>query len=731
MTIVDAEIRAELLVECLESLKELDDSLLELEDSAGELSLVASAFRAIHSIKGAVGFIDAPGVVRIAHHTENLLSAIRDGDIQPTSVHFSLLFKSTDAIREQLQALTLGGENPHADVDVDIALCEQLITILRTTYLAEAPDTGDVLASPKPATSSPVLRAPTAQSIAVNKSAPEAQRAEAVSLPVKATAKNNAAKNSTSRQATAETTVRVQVTLLDNIMTQVGELVVCRNQILRVADDSIQADLQASIQRLDHLTSAIQERVMKTRMRPVGVAWGRLPRLVRDLAQSCGKTCTLTMEGQEVELDRSILEHIKDPLAHMIRNAVDHGLEENADRITLGKPEVGRIHLKAAHVGGQIHIELSDDGRGLSTEEIRIKAVEKGIISAQDAEWKSAEEIHNLVFEPGFTTASQVTDLSGRGVGMDVVKSTLTRVGGTADISSTEGCGSTVRLKIPLSLAILPALIIRSRGRTFAIPQSNLIELVDLVCGDNYTVEDLAGTPVLRRRGELLPLINLDEALGLTNGPEPVHEFVIIVQADNMTCGFVVDHVEETEEIVAKPLGPELHSLASFSGATVRGDGSIALILDVLKLSHAATSSINLPPSSPEKDDNVELTTLLRFSISGVGVGAVDVAKVLRIDDVQITDLQKHNGKWFRVHNERILPILDLIGLHEDNPDPVSLVICQTDTGLVAVAVSEVIEVVDAALDITPGVGTFWSSGMAYICGTSTSVLDMQRITQA
>lgn len=716
---MDPEVLEEFLVECEESREELDAALLALEDDAGDKEAVASAFRAVHSIKGAAGFLEAHDLERVSHIAENLLQGIRDERLAPRLEHFSALFEASDAIGTLIQDL------PNPDRKDEPERWEELTDKLETLAEEcvdeddpEVTETGPLtsihIQEPEESAPAPVM-------------APEASQPP----PAKKPKKPNAAGEQEAKQAKRgeETVVRVDVGLLDDLMNLVGELVVCRNQILRFPIDPTQNELTSSIHQLDHLTSAIQEKVMKTRMRPVGGAWRRLPRIVRDLATSCHKDCQLVMHGEEVELDRSILAQIKDPLTHMIRNAVDHGLEDGDTREAAGKPRRGTVWLSASHVGGQVHIELADDGGGLDTDRIRQKAVNQNLLSEEVADDLTPHDVHQLIFEPGFSTAAAVSRLSGRGVGMDVVRSNLQAIGGAVEVSSERGLGTTVRLKIPLTLAILPALIVRSRGLAFAIPQAHLVELIDLECGVGHTIEELAGSPVLRRRGELLPLAYLDNELGLQQG-HANHEFVVVVRADDVTYGLCVDAVEETEEIVVKPLGPELDSVKAFSGATVRGDGSIALILDVVQLAKSSNAGRHQQVLE-EEEEHGERTMLLRFMVDDVGVGAVDVDQVIRIEDLTVADLHRHGPNFYLDFNGRVVPVADLVDLANRGGQPVSLVVCRTPQGPIAVAVSEVLDVIDTPVDLTPGLGSGWAAGMALVEGRSTAILDLERLQVA
>jgi two-component system, chemotaxis family, sensor kinase CheA len=381
--------------------------------------------------------------------------------------------------------------------------------------------------------------------------------------------------------------------LLDKLMNLVGELVLARNQILQFSNGKEDVGLIAPSQRLNLITTELQEGVMKTRMQPIGNIWSKFPRTVRDVATMCGKQVRIEMEGKETELDKTIIEAIKDPLTHIVRKSVDHGIETPPKRVAAGKSAEGRLSLRAYHEGGQVIIEISDDGAGLDPEKLRRKAVEKGLITPEQSARMSEREATNLIFLPGFSTADKVTNVSGRGVGMDVVKTNIDKIGGTVDVQSKPGTGTTVRMKIPLTLAIIPALIVTNGGERYAIPQISLLELVRLEGEDaKKRIELIQGVPVYRLRGRLLPLVHLDRELRVDPSAKDPSEVdavnIVILQADDRQFGLVVDHINDTEEIVVKPLGKQLKGIRTFAGSTIMGDGRVALILDVLGIAQAS-----------------------------------------------------------------------------------------------------------------------------------------------
>jgi two-component system chemotaxis sensor kinase CheA len=523
-------------------------------------------------------------------------------------------------------------------------------------------------------------------------------------------------------------TIRVDVSLLDDIMNLVGELVVARNRLVQVVGERDDRVLAGASRRVDHLTSDLQGRVMKTRMRPVAVAWGALPRLVRDVAASTGKFVNVEMHGQDTELDRSLLEVLKDPLAHMIRNCVDHGLETPDERVAAGKAPVGTISLRSRHSGGQVHIEVTDDGRGIQVERVRARAIANGLVTADEAAQMPEEALLALIFRPGFSTAETVSNLSGRGVGMDVVKSSVERVGGGVDIRSTPGKGTTIRLKLPLTLAIVPALITLVGARRFCVSQANLVEIVDLVTPEaRARVEWLAGAPLYRLRGQLLPLVPLGTTLGMVSAESEVRGYVVVVESDDLRFGIVVDDIQHTEEIVVKPVGAEIKQAQVYSGATVLGDGSVALILDVVALGRRGrVAAFRAPDAAAAKqgDEEGELRTLLRLDVETLGTVAVDVDAVVRIDEARAVDVFMHGGVAVFRYQDRVVPLRRLCAEGAWN----QIVVCASGSGLVGLAVTEVLDVVTQPVRLTRGLGAAWSLGVGFVQGQPTTLVDVARL---
>ena len=478
-------------------------------------------------------------------------------------------------------------------------------------------------------------------------------------------------------------TVRVGVNLLDKLMNLVGELVLARNQLLQFSNTAQDAGLHTVSQRMNLIATELQEDVMKTRMQPIGNIWNKFPRTVRDLAHSCGKEVRLEMVGQDTELDRTIIEAIKDPLTHLVRNAMDHGIEAPEARRLAGKDATGVLTLRAFHEGGQVNIEISDDGAGLNADRIRKKAVERGLTSSEQAGRMPDRDIFNLIFLPGFSTAEKVTNVSGRGVGMDVVKTNVEKIGGTVDVQSAAGKGTTVRVKIPLTLAIIPALIVRCSGERFAIPQISLTELVRLESGK--AIETVHGAPVHRLRGQLLPLIYLSQMLNVTprSRPDAITDAlpldaekkettlqnvnIVVLQAEGQAFGLVVDDILDTEEIVVKPLGKQLKGISAYSGATIMGDGRIALILDVLGLAQRAQviaeardSARDEPHSKTSQAASRDEHSLLLAENGLEGRVAIPLSLVARLEEFPRTVIEHTGTQEVMQYRGQIIPLVRL-----------------------------------------------------------------------
>ena len=530
----------------------------------------------------------------------------------------------------------------------------------------------------------------------------------------------------------AAQSIRVNVDTLEKLMTMVSELVLTRNQLMEMARRQTESEFKVPLQRLSNVTAELQESVMKTRMQPVGNAWQKLPRVVRDLSAELGKSIELEMHGAETELDRQVLDRIKDPLTHMVRNSADHGLETPADRAAANKPEKGTIRLSAYHEGGHIIMEIADDGRGLNTDKIKEKAIAKGLASVAEIEKMSEAQIHRFIFAPGFSTAAKVTNVSGRGVGMDVVLNNIDQIGGSVDVKSIAGEGSIFTIKIPLTLAIISALIIEAGGERFAIPQLAVIELVRVKNNTEHRIEHIKDTPVLRLRNKLLPLIHLGRLLKLDSKDTQEVEtgFIVVTQIGSRMFGIVVDGVFHTEEIVVKPMATKLRHISAFSGNTILGDGSVIMILDpngVAEAVGASTQSAMHGMEHAAEAGHVEnKTSLLVFRAGSSDSKAVPLALVTRLEEVEAKKIELSNGRHLLQYRGQLMPLIrvnDSVKIKDDGTQ--SLLVFADGVRAMALVVDEIVDIVEDTLNIEipsdqPGI-----LGSAVIKGEATEILDV------
>jgi two-component system, chemotaxis family, sensor kinase CheA len=732
----DAEIVKDFLVESYENLDRLDRDLVELEKNPQDRNALAGVFRTIHTIKGTCGFLGFPKLEKVAHVGENLLSRLRDGYLLLNPEITTALLGMVDAVRQMLKEI----ENTGADGEIDYAELRDKLTRLQEPA-AETAKTSAPAPPPKPgkiessvSTGQEARKAVVDVEIHSETSRPHRESAE----PREISADRSAApaeeiegqKNQPAAAGSAsasESTVRVHVGLLDKVMTLVGELVLARNQVLQYTGRVQDPSFLAASQRLNLITTELQEGIMKTRMQPIGNIWGQFPRTVRDVALGCGKQVKIEMEGKETELDKTIIEAIKDPLTHLVRNSVDHGIELAEDRVKKGKEPIGRLILRAFHEGGQVNIEISDDGAGLNLDRIRKKAVERGVITSDQASKMSEREIFNLIFLPGFSTAEKVTNVSGRGVGMDVVKTNVERIGGSVGVQSTAGQGTTVKVKIPLTLAIIPALVVTCAGERYAIPQLSLLELVRLE-GDKAIkgVELVHGAPVYRLRGRLLPLVFLDRELGVAadaNAGTANHGVVniVVLQADERQFGLVVDQINDTEEIVVKPLRKQLKSIRTFAGSSIMGDGKVALILDVLGLAQRA----NVVTQSRERTASEKTTeaahqaaekqAFLLFAGPGDSRMAIPLSSLARLEEFPVAQVEMSGSQWVTQYRGQILPLIRLGIIMEErrarlralqsappNPDagPVQVLVLNHEGRSFGLVVEQILDIVEDRAEV-------------------------------
>ncbi len=698
------DLLADFLTETHEGLSAVDEALLRLERAPDDAPTLAEVFRQVHTIKGTCGFLGLSRLEKVAHAGETILGLYRDGSLKVTPEGITLIFTAVDAIRKIVVGLEQTGQEPEGD---DSAVIAALDAAARGESIT-LPKAPEVKAA------APVEAAPIAAA------APRTQEAPAEAVQTES--------------AAAQQTIRVSVEVLEDLMTLVSELVLTRNQLMQLARVSSDSQISVPLQRLSHITSELQEGVMKTRMQPIGNAWAKLPRLVRDLANELGKKIELEMRGADTELDRQVLELIKDPLTHMVRNSGDHGLEGPADRRAAGKPETGRILLNAYHQGGHIIIEIGDDGRGLPVEKIRAKVLAQGLATEAELAQMNEHDVLRFIFRPGFSTAQQITSVSGRGVGMDVVKTNIERIGGTIELRSKEGRGTTFTIKIPLTLAIVSALIVQAGGERFAIPQIGVVELVRV--GDehegNTRIEMIKDAPVLRLRDRLLPLVSLSSLLRLREAPVGgLKGYVVVMQVGANVFGIVVDRVFDTEEIVVKPVAPILRHITMFSGNTILGDGSVIMILDPNGVARGAGITAE---GRAEDQQTVTATggirsdsstSLLLFRAGDQTPKAVPLGLVARLEDIPVERIEMSGGTPVVQYRGQLMPMVPIAG-HWEAPESgrQSVLVFTEGQRSMGLMVDEILDVVEEPLLIQPGSDRLGYLGSAVIAERVTDVID-------
>jgi two-component system chemotaxis sensor kinase CheA len=660
------ELTKEFIAESQEGLERMELCLTELEKRPGERELVADIFRAVHTIKGTTGFLGFGRLEKLAHAGENLLGTVRDGKVTATAEVIGGLLELMDGLRAILRLIETTGSEGLRAKDED----SQLIAML-----AELKAGGQSGPATAPATAGTAPSAPHIAKIATDSPGAEAAVVEpqAPAPNVVSPAPLQPASPATATPTSApDKSLRIDVEVLNRMMNLVGELVLTRNQIIQCSPGA--QNFPELARRLDSVTAELRESVMEARMQPVGHLFGKFPRMVRDLGKTCGRLVRIEFEGQETGLDKSLLEAIRDPLTHAVRNSVDHGIESPEERMKARKPAEGVLRLRAFHQGGWVVIEVIDDGAGISIERVRTKAIERGLVTAEQAASMSERELLQLVFVAGFSTASQVTNVSGRGVGMDVVRANVERVGGSVELESRLGVGTTLRLRVPLTLAIVPALVVRSGGASFALPQNSLVELVYVPQREaGAAIERIGSAELYRLRERLLPLVWLDRLLEL----KPIAEeeergfYIAVVESEGRRFGLVVDDLMAPEEIVVKPLSSALREIGIFSGATVLGNGLLALILDVAAtgaragvrpMAEAADSGSSVAEAVPARSQSPRTEAQSSMMIFEVRTGeriAIPLSLVERIESVPLEEIEFAGGKAVLQYRGEVLPLED------------------------------------------------------------------------
>jgi two-component system chemotaxis sensor kinase CheA len=695
---MDAIVR-EFLGESFENLDQLDRDVVALEESPSDREIFGRIFRTVHTIKGTCGFLSFHRLEAVTHAGESVLAKLRDGSLELDPEITSTLLRLFDAVRTMLGEIDRSGtegDEEYGDVIRDL---ERWAGEKKKRLTTDTVSASEVEVD---ATSEHGIEVPDQ-----GEAEPDTDDRRPVQVPTTA--------------AMGETSLRVDVRVLDHLMNLVGELVLARNQILQLAPAASDPGLGAAAQRLDGLTGALQDAVMRTRMQPIRSVWSKLPRFVRDLAVTSGKKVELRMSGQDTDLDKSVIEAIRGSLLHLVRNAVDHGIEAPEVRVAAGKPESGMLSLAAAHEGGNVVIEVDDDGGGLDLEAILRRAVEVGVVRPDEALGLSDREIEMLIFRPGFSTALTVTEVSGRGVGMDVVRSSIESIGGSIEIRSEPGRSTSFRLKIPLTLAIVPVLLVRCRGARFAVPQVGVVELVKLDRDqDSLGVERLHGVPVFRLRDQLLPLVDLAQELGTgDDGTIPAAGTIVVLQTSERLFGLVVDAVDDSQEIVVKGLGRLLTGLP-YVGATILGDGGVALILDVVRLGLAAgvvSDAHQHAGAGDEPTANANATveglrpeTLLCLRGPDDERYALPFEHVIRLEAILVSRVEMVAGRPVLQYRDEILDLVELEQVLPERrrerrtplePDPtgaLQVVVCELQGRRLGLVVHRILDIVHEVL---------------------------------
>ncbi|MPB22623.1 hybrid sensor histidine kinase/response regulator [Campylobacter upsaliensis] len=665
------EILEDFLVEAFELVEQIDHDLVELESNPEDLELLNRIFRVAHTIKGSSSFLNFDVLTKLTHHMEDVLNKARHGELKITPDIMDVVLESIDRMKTLLNSIRDNGNDSAIGMDIE-PICARLTAISEGDVSAVASVSEEPKVEPKeevvPATPEPSaepdvdvnqlsdseVEAEIERLLKVRKAEDQARRAQkkksaAPTTPKPATETGGEKKVPASGGGGGgmDQTIRVEVKRLDHLMNLIGELVLGKNRLLKIYDDveeryegeKFLEELNQVVSQLSIITTDVQLAVMKTRMQPIAKVFNKFPRVVRDLSRELGKQIELEITGEETELDKSIVEEIGDPIMHMIRNSCDHGVEDPATRKANGKPERGVVQLKAYNEGNHIVVEITDDGKGLDAAGLKMKALEKNLITEKEAEQMTDKEAFALIFKPGFSTAAKVTNVSGRGVGMDVVKTNIEKLNGVIEIDSELGKGSTFKLKIPLTLAIIQSLLVGTQEEFYAIPLASVLETVRVPIDNIYTIE---GKNVLRLREEVLSLVRLSDVFGVKQVLESGDQtYVVIIGVAESKLGIIVDTLVGQEEIVIKSMGDYLQNIQGIAGATIRGDGRVTLIIDVGAMMDMAKeikvdikaqleSSVKKPKEQPSDykvlivDDSKMDRTLMQKALEPLGISLLE-----------------------------------------------------------------------------------------------------------
>jgi two-component system, chemotaxis family, sensor kinase CheA len=728
----------EFLTETNESLDVIDVELVRFEQDPNNAKILDNIFRLVHTIKGTCGFLGLPRLEALAHAAETVMGKFRDG-LAVTGDAVTLILSTIDRIKQILSELEESEHEPQGS-DNDLIGGLERVALEAPAPVAKEPvkSIGTLVQQvlERPLRPGEVSLDELERAFRETPGPVEAPPREPLpSKPVRPERGAAAEREEEDREKldskVASQSIRVNVETLENLMTMVSELVLTRNQLLEIVRRHQESEFKVPLQRLSNVTAELQEGVMKTRMQPIGNAWQKLPRIVRDLSAELGKEIELEMHGADTELDRQVLDLIKDPLTHMVRNSADHGLETPAERRAVGKPEKGTIRLSAYHQGGHIIIEIADDGHGLNTEKIKAKALAQGLASELELDKMTEAQIQKFIFAPGFSTAAQVTSVSGRGVGMDVVRTNVDQIGGTIDVKSVLGEGASFIIKIPLTLAIVSALIVEAAGDRFAIPQLSVVELVRAQTNSEHRIERIKNTPVLRLRNKLLPLVHLKRLLGIdeTGSSEPEDGFIVVTQVGSQTFGIVVDSVFHTEEIVVKPMSTKLRHISMFSGNTILGDGSVIMIIDPNGIAQALGTAAGTGEEEVEAHrgaSTAKTISLLVFRAGSPELKAVPLSLVTRLEEVDCQKIELSNGRYLVQYRGHLMPLVRVnedVRIRTDGTQP--LLVFSDGGRSMALVVDEIVDIVEDRLEIEVASQVGGTLGSAVIRGQATEIIDI------
>ena len=784
---------SEFITETSESLAVLDQELVKLEQNPNDKNILGNIFRLVHTVKGTCGFLGLPRLESVAHAGENVLGKIRDGELQVTPLAISLVLEALDRIKSIMDALASSGSEPVGD---DGLLIDQLNAFAEGKLAPPPAATAVPDPAPPPAPAKPVAKpanvaisnmlspdeirtqlggtvgaaeldalerafreakAPDGTDYTKASSAfvEEVVAAAAAAPPAPPAAKpafseqvkEQAIKQGLDTEATKDAgsggvagqSIRVNLEVLENLMQMVGELVLSRNQLMQIMRNRDDRELKGPLQQLSQITTELQDGVMKTRMQPISNAWAKFPRLIRDMSHELGKKIELKMVGENTELDRQLLEMIKDPLTHMVRNSCDHGLEPAAERKAAGKPETGTVTLSAYHEGGHIIIEIADDGRGIPIERVRRKILENRLATEEDLATMSHDQILQFIFRAGFSTAEKVTSVSGRGVGMDVVRTNIEKIGGTIDLKSIQGKGSTFHIKIPLTLAIVSVLLVEAGGQSFGLPQLNVMELVRVDASSEFTIESINQSRILRLRDKLLPLVTLTDLLGLPpaiKSPAVAGEggdagtYIVVTRAGASDFGVIVDAIHDTEEIVVKPVTHLLDAVDIYSGNTILGDGSVIMILDPNGIARAIGDlDLGGQVGDVEKRGfSTERTgSFLLFDTGDASPKAVPLELVARLEEVKLAEIEQSAGHPVVQYRGELMRLVTLPGCEfpKGSAGLIPVIVFHYDSKIVGLAVQTIADIVTAPTSLKLSSTQSQYLGSMVIAEKTTDVVDV------